>query len=95
MVLPWFESDERAGLAVDGLDRRRHCDAPAENFDHGPLVHGVIAHFLAHTEVDDNDSAFRLGKEHARLRPSDCRHSRCLGAGLALVLLVRRGRERR
>jgi hypothetical protein len=53
----------------------------------------VIAHLLARTEIDDNDAAFSLGEEHARLRPPDRRHSRCLGAGLALVLLVRRRRE--
>lgn len=93
MVLAWFEIDERAGLAVDGLERGRHRDATAHDFDHGSLVDGVIAHLLASTEIDDDDSAFRLGEEYARLRPPDRRHSRCPGAGLALVLLVRRRRE--
>jgi hypothetical protein len=95
MVLAWLEIDEGAGIAVDGLEGGRHCDAAGHDFDHGPLVDSVIAHLLAHTEIDDNDSAFRLGKEHAWLRSPDRRHSRCLGAGLALVLLVRRRRERR
>ena len=95
MVLAWFEIDKRAGLAVDGFERARHRHATAHDFDHCPFVDGVITHLLARTEIDDDGSAFRLGKEHARLRPPDRRHSRRLRAGFALVLLVRGRRERR
>ena len=95
VVFAGLEIDERAGLAVDGFGSACDRDATADDFDQCSFVDGMIAHLLAGTELDDNGPAFRLGKEHARLRAPDRRNAMCVEAGLALVLLVGGRRERR
>ena len=95
VVLAGLESDKCGRVALDGFERARDRDATADDFDHCPFVDGVITHLLASAEINDDGSAFRLGKEYAWLRPPDRRHSRCIRPRFALVLLVGRRRERR
>lgn len=95
VVLPGLEIDECGRVALDGFERARDRDATADDFDHCPLVDGVVTHLFAGAEINDDGSAFGLGKEYAWLRPPDRRHSGCIGPGFALVLLVGRRCERR